>query len=110
MFKTNYPLKVERVCRETGDATKLKRYARKVDLTKLSFDDGWSPLHVTAVLGFRDCVEVLLSVGVSTKDSLDGDSVTALMLAAHAGQDDVVMLLLDAGGSLADTDLSLIHI
>jgi len=99
--------KLEKVCREAGDAKQLKQLlgGRKLDLSTLVFDDGWTPLHVCSSKGFKDCVEVLLASGASTGERLPGDGTTPLMLAAFAGLDDVVEVLLDAGASLVDTDV-----
>jgi ankyrin repeat protein len=99
--------KLEKVCREAGDVKQLKQLlgGRKLDLSTLVFDDGWTPLHVCSSKGFKDCIEVLLASGASTGERLPGDGTTPLMLAAFAGLDDVVEVLLDAGASLVDTDV-----
>lgn len=65
--------------------------------------DKYSPLHAAAHGGNLELVTHLLVIGAKT-DALTAHKQTALILAAHAGHENVVKILVDAGADLSIKD------
>ncbi|KAF2832802.1 hypothetical protein CC86DRAFT_389249 [Ophiobolus disseminans] len=60
-------------------------------------NDGWTPLMRAVWNGYKDIIEVLLSVGKADVEAKDNDGQTPLMWAASRGHRDTVKVLLSVG-------------
>ena len=64
---------------------------------------GWTPLHLAAVAGSHDTVQVLLGAGAKLTLA-DADGQTPLHAAASSGEDTICGLLVDAGAKVDALD------
>ncbi|XP_050954763.1 transient receptor potential cation channel subfamily A member 1b isoform X1 [Labeo rohita] len=72
---------------------------------------GWSCLHHAAAEGYTQTMKILLSANVKLLDQTNEDGNTALHIAAQAGHEGAVLLLLDRGAeiTLNNADNSFLH-
>jgi len=98
--------KIERICKETGKAEKLRKILSNcddIDINSVRYD-GFTALHLCALNNFIDCIRYLLSIGADTLLDSDNDGSTAFHLACWGASLEAVKLLLPNKDTLFETN------